>query len=63
MRRNKDVILGEDAYTNRSDEAARNIFSLIGFTLKILKAVSPSPIRAIESFQDNRNNALRLFAP
>ena len=63
MHRNKDVILGEDAYTNRSDEAARNIFSLIGFTLKILKAVSPSPIRAIESFQDNRNNALRMFAP
>jgi len=28
MHRNKDVILGEDAYTNRSDEAPRNIFSL-----------------------------------
>jgi len=63
MHRNKDVILGEDAYTNRSDEAPRNIFSLIGFALKILKAVSPSPIRAIETFQDNKNNALRMFGP
>jgi len=43
MHRNKDVILGEDGYTNRSDEAPRNIFSLIGFALKIAKSVSPSP--------------------
>ena len=62
MHRNKDVILGEDGYTNRSDEAPRNIFSLIGFALKILKSVSPSPTRAIEQFQDDRNKALRLFA-
>lgn len=62
MHRNKDVVLGEDGYTNRSDNAPQNIFSLIGFTLKILKAVSPSPTRAIERFQDDRNEALRLFA-
>jgi len=62
MHRNKDVILGEDGYTNRSDEAPRNIFSLIGFALKILKSVSPSPTRAIEQFQDDRNKAFRLFA-
>ncbi len=62
MHRNKDVVLGEDGYTNRSDNAPRNVFSLLGFTLKILKSVSPSPTRAIEHFQDNRNNALRLFA-
>ena len=62
MRRNKDVILGEDGYTNRSDNAPRNIFSLIGFALKILKSVSPSPTRAIEQFQDDRNKALRLFS-
>ena len=62
MHRNKDVILGEDGYTNRSDDAPRNIFSLIGFALKILKSVSPSPTRAIEQFQDDRNKALRLFA-
>jgi hypothetical protein len=36
MHRNKDVILGEDGYTNRSDNAPRNIFSLIGFALKVL---------------------------
>jgi len=62
MHRNKDVILGEDGYTNRNDNAPRNIFSLIGFALKILKSVSPSPTRAIEQFQDDRNKALRLFA-
>jgi len=62
MHRNKDVILGEDGYTNRSDNAPRNIFSLIGFALKILKSVSPSPTRAIEQFQDDRNKALRLFS-
>jgi hypothetical protein len=62
MHRNKDVILGEDAYTNRSDDAPRNIFSLIGFALKILKSVSPSPTRAIEQFQDDRNKAMRLLA-
>jgi hypothetical protein len=50
MHRNKDVILREDGYTNRSDEAPRNIFSLIGFALKILKSASPSPTRAIEQF-------------
>jgi predicted transposase YbfD/YdcC len=34
MHRNKDVILDEDGYTNRSDNAPHNIFSLIGFALK-----------------------------
>ena len=62
MHRNKDVILGEDGYTNRSDDAPRNIFSLIGFALKILKSVSPSPTRAIEQFQDDRNKAFALLA-
>jgi predicted transposase YbfD/YdcC len=37
MHRNKDVILGEDGYTNRSDNAPRNIFSLLGFALKKLR--------------------------
>lgn len=49
-------------YTNQSDEALRNIFSLIDFALKIVKSVSPSPTRAIEQLQDDRNKALRLFA-
>jgi hypothetical protein len=44
--RNKDVILGEDRHNNKSDNAPRNIFSLIGFALKILKTVPPSPTRA-----------------
>src|ERR1700704_571522 len=55
MHRNKDMILGEDGYTNRCDNAPRNIFSLTGFVLKILKSVSSSPTRAIERFQDDRN--------
>jgi hypothetical protein len=62
LHRNKDVILGEDGYANRSGCAPRNIFSLMGFALKIRKSVSPSPTRAIELFQDDRNKALRLFA-
>jgi predicted transposase YbfD/YdcC len=63
MHRNKDVILGEDGYTNRSDAAPRNIFSLLGFALGILHAVSPSPTRAIEHFQDDKNRVLKCFAP
>lgn len=62
MHRDKDVILGEDGYTNRRDNAPSNIFSLTGFTLKILKSVSRSTTRAIEHFQDNRNRAIRLFS-
>jgi hypothetical protein len=61
MHRDKDVTLGEDGYTNRSDNAPRNVFSLLAFALKILKSVSSSPIRAIEYFQDDRNRLLRLF--
>src|ERR1019366_8269013 len=62
MHRNKDVILGEDGDTNRGGDAPRNVFSLIGFALKILKSVCSSPTRAIELFQDKRNKAIRLFA-
>ena len=46
-------------YTNRCDNAPRNIFSLTGFVLKILKSVAPSPTRAIEHCQDDRNRAIR----
>ncbi len=62
MHRDKDVILGEDAFTNRKDNARRNFFSLTGSALKILKSVSRSTTRAIEHFQDDRNRALRLFS-
>ena len=61
MHRNKDVILGEDGYTNRSGNAPRNIFTLLAFSLKVLKSISPSPTRAIEQFQDDRSKVLRLF--
>ena len=46
----------------KSKRQCASIFSLIGFALKILKSVSPSPTRAIEQFQDDRNKALRLFS-
>jgi hypothetical protein len=59
MHRNKDVILGEDAYTNRSDNAPLNIFSLIGFALKILKSVSPSPTAPSNN---SRTTGTRPFA-
>ena len=62
MHRDKDVILGEDGYTNRKGNAPRNVFSLTGFALKILKSVSRSTTRAIERFQDDRNRAVRLFS-
>ena len=62
MHRDKDVILGEDGYTNRRDNAPRNVFTILCFALKILKSVTPSPTRAIEKFQDDRNRATRLFA-
>jgi len=62
MHRNKDVVLGEDGYTNRSNNAPANIFSLTSFVLAILKTVSPSPTRAIEYFQDDRNRAIRMLS-
>jgi hypothetical protein len=62
MPRNKDVILGEDGYPNRCANAPRNIFSLAGFVPKILKSVSPSPTRAIEHFQEDRNRAARRLS-
>jgi predicted transposase YbfD/YdcC len=62
MHRNKDVMLGEDGYTNRLDNAPRNVFSLTGLALKVLRCVSPSPTRAIEHFQDNRSRATQMIA-
>ena len=62
MHRNKDVILREDGYTNRSGNAPANIFTLISLALTILKSVSASPTRAIEYFQDDKNRAIRLFS-
>lgn len=62
MHRDKDVTLGEDRYTNRSDYAPRNIFTLLSATRTLLKRVSKSPTRAIEIMQDKRENAISLIA-
>lgn len=62
MHRDKDVILGEDRYTNRSGHAPRNIFTLTSATRTLLKRIAKSPTRAIEIVQDNREKALRLIA-
>jgi hypothetical protein len=62
MHRDKDVTLGEDSYTNRSGHAPRSIFTLISAARTLLKRISPSPTRAIEMVQDNRNKAIRFIA-
>ncbi|HUW80869.1 MAG TPA: hypothetical protein VMV54_08280 [Acidocella sp.] len=62
MHRNKDVMLGEEGYTNQFDSAPRNVFSLTGLALKVLCCVSASPTRAIEHFQDNRSRATQMIA-
>ena len=58
LHRNKDVTLGEDGATNRKDNAPRNIASLNNLTLAIFKSVNPSPKRAMEYFQNDRNRAI-----
>src|SRR5580704_9290073 len=45
------VIFGEDGYTNRGDNSPRHIFSLIGFALKFLKSISPSPLASSNNFR------------
>ena len=54
MHRDKDVTLGEDGYTNRSDHAPRNIFTLISVARTLLKRIDHSPTRAIEMVQNDR---------
>ena len=62
MHRDKDVILGEDRYTNRSDNAPRNIFTLTSAARTLLKRISKSPTRAIETVQENRQKAIRFIS-
>ena len=62
MHRDKDVTLGEDRYTNRSDHAPQNIFTLTSAALTLLKRNSKSPTRASELVQDNRRKAVALIA-
>ena len=61
MHRDKDVTLGEDRYTNRSDHATQNIFTLTSDALKLLKRIAKSPTRAIELVQDNRAKTIKLI--
>lgn len=62
MHRNKDVFLGEDAYTNRKDNAPHAIFVLHNLVLEICKSVSSSPVQALEYFQNDKNRAIRLVS-
>ncbi len=62
MHRDKDVTMGEDRYTNRSNHAPRNIFALTSAAITVLKRISKSPTRAIELVQDNRGKAIALIA-
>lgn len=60
MHRNKDVFLAKDRYTNRKDNAPHAIFILNNLVLALGKTISPSPTKALEYFQDNRNRAINL---
>ena len=62
MHRDKDVTLGEDGYTNRSDNAPRNIFVLTSAARTLLKRISNSPTKAIEMVQHDRNRAVRFIS-
>ena len=61
MHRDKDVTFGEDRYTNRSDYAPQNIFTLTSGALTLLKRIAKSPTRAIELVQDNRAKTIKLI--
>jgi predicted transposase YbfD/YdcC len=58
LHRNKDVTLGEDAYTNRKDQAPRNIFTLNAIVLELAACFGLSPKIAIERCQDDKNLAI-----
>ena len=62
MHRDKDFQLGEDGYTNRSDHAPRNVFTMTSGTRTLLKRINRSPTRAIEIAQDNRQKVIRLLS-
>ena len=62
MHRDKDVTPGEDRYPNRLDHAPQNIFTLTSATRTVLKRISNSPTRAIETFQTSRTTAIRFLA-
>ena len=53
--------LGEDRYTNRSDHAPANVFTLLSGALALLKRISKSPTKAIETVQDHRDKAITFL--
>ena len=60
LHRNKDVLLGEDRVTSRSDHAPGNIAFLNNLVLYLLKRIHLSPTIAIEQCQDNKNLAISI---
>ena len=62
LHRDKDVILGEDHYTNRLDHAPQNIFTLLSSVRTLLKRINKSPTGVIEMVQDKRESAIQLIA-
>ncbi len=62
MHRDKDVTPGEDRHTNRPDHVPQNIFTLTSATRTVLRRISNSPTRAIETFQTSRTTASRFLA-
>ena len=58
---NKDVLLGEDTLTNHCGHAPRNMASFNNLTLAVYKSVNPSPKRAMEAFQNDRNRAISMW--
>ena len=62
MRRDKDVFLGEDHYTNRLGNAPQNIFTLLSAVRTVLKRTNKSPTRAIEMVEGKRNRAIQVIA-
>ena len=62
LHRNKDVTLGQDAYTNRKDHAPRNIFTLHAIVLELVAFFGLSPKIAIERCQDDKNLAIKWLS-
>jgi predicted transposase YbfD/YdcC len=62
LHRNKDVTLGEDAYTNRKGHAPRNIFTLNAIVLELIACFGLSPKIAIERCQDDKTLAIRWLS-
>jgi hypothetical protein len=56
------VIFREGGYTNRGDNAPRNIFSLIGFALKFLKSISRFPTCANRTISARQEQDTSLFS-